>query len=1267
MPHAKTKTEKKMSVPNPDHILLALGVKTLILTICTLAVALLFAVLRLRSAKLRRYVWCAVLLFGLFGAGLPITLAVLPPKPQVQIQEPSQIVQHNEPVFIAEAPVMPVIHETPIVTPFVPAEPEPIVAVTPIAVVTPPEIVVESREPIRFLDVLFYVWLAGIAGVILWRVAIMLALLCKLRSAWEADEEYLSQWNAILAEHGITPKRLPLLMTDSLGPGLVWTPLGQRVLVPRDLWDETPEEIRDGILRHELAHFRGGDFYVNGFARILALPHWFNPVSWFVLRKIDEATEWICDAAAFGKSEDGEFLLAESLIAVHEASRTILLARQTFGDSGAAMKRRVKELKSTITQQRDSTMKRILIGVMLTLLFIAGVCNFRLVAKEQPAEKPTPMVSEPESTIADKKQPGIQLRFVDPDGKPIPKGFSRTCVITSQEDWKDWPMNLDFENGELFVAFPEGKAVTHFSFHCYAEGFTPFRAEWKDPNNDSIPAEYTVVLEPAETIGGVVVDEAGNPVEGVEVNVSILWGKYQRIPIRNYYCSLRTKTDAKGNWRCTMLPKDNLGERSQITLAHSDFSDTIISKTPNKEFLPNDAGEFPWRLTIEKGVTIKGKVVDKDNKPIAGAHVFSNLVENAFPSEKNQTKTDENGEFQFERCLNSVGQSHLGAVVADYAPEMVSPIDLRGNSPPITLTLKPGRPVMFRVIDKDNQAIEGASIHVRKWKDLRYSSLLNILVGDQKTNENGELLWANAPFDEFEVSGGKGGFMSGQDQTIGQDQKEATFVLRPLVKIFCTAIDAETGQPIPEFRLDSGFTFTNPPEIKNPDQKVFWDGHNSVVGKDGKAEWVQTQDIAYFGKFMLRAHVEGYDDAISEPIPPDVETYNVQFKMKRPSNDDPDTMRGTVLTPDGKPASGAVLGVATTSRHVEIQEGRDMYDPPATTDGDGNFRISKRATGINDQDYKIIVLHDSGFVKIFKEDFEKRNEPLRLTPWARIEGTLRVGDEPGRQMLVGLSFHPRDEDFAQGKPYLSFSYLGNMTDDTGHFTFDRVFPGKGSVAQIFEKRDLGGRISSWRYAKLTPYQIKSGETQTFLIGGGGRPVIGKVSIPADSPNAPKLRETYVEAKPEVMPEPKQSEETLQMFRAFYNVPIRQASERNGNWSITGVQYEEALRDWEESETGKTAIAEAPETYKKAREVADNMIAYEKSREISGRSVRYAAVDAKGGFRIDDIPPGNWTITASIEHRNEGGTYQRPTQTSKTITVPDGANDQTVDAGMLRFE
>jgi Zn-dependent protease with chaperone function len=45
------------------------------------------------------------------------------------------------------------------------------------------------------------------------------------------------------------------------------------VLVPRTLWEEASPDVRSGILKHELTHWRNSDLYVSMCARLLVLVH----------------------------------------------------------------------------------------------------------------------------------------------------------------------------------------------------------------------------------------------------------------------------------------------------------------------------------------------------------------------------------------------------------------------------------------------------------------------------------------------------------------------------------------------------------------------------------------------------------------------------------------------------------------------------------------------------------------------------------------------------------------------------------------------------------------------------------------------------------------------------------------------------------------------------------------------------------------------------------------------------------------------------------
>src|SRR5262249_54471037 len=57
------------------------------------------------------------------------------------------------------------------------------------------------------------------------------------------------------------------------------------------LWRQLDSGERLAILRHELAHYRRGDLWKSLVARLLALPHWFNPLAWRAGRRFDEAAE----------------------------------------------------------------------------------------------------------------------------------------------------------------------------------------------------------------------------------------------------------------------------------------------------------------------------------------------------------------------------------------------------------------------------------------------------------------------------------------------------------------------------------------------------------------------------------------------------------------------------------------------------------------------------------------------------------------------------------------------------------------------------------------------------------------------------------------------------------------------------------------------------------------------------------------------------------------------------------------------------------------
>ena len=135
----------------------------------------------------------------------------------------------------------------------------------------------------------------------LWRY---LRLVRRLQAIESPEEDWAVQWRELLASRGVS-RLIPFRISRDVGPALVRLPSGYQVVVPEAVWERLTSEQRRLILCHELAHYEHGDLWCSLAVRLLALPHWFNPVSWWAVRKFEECTEWLCDCAAANESPCG--------------------------------------------------------------------------------------------------------------------------------------------------------------------------------------------------------------------------------------------------------------------------------------------------------------------------------------------------------------------------------------------------------------------------------------------------------------------------------------------------------------------------------------------------------------------------------------------------------------------------------------------------------------------------------------------------------------------------------------------------------------------------------------------------------------------------------------------------------------------------------------------------------------------------------------------------------------------------------------------------
>ena len=213
-----------------------------------------------------------------------------------------------------------------------------------------PVAVVRANWPVAILGV----WLSGMFVVVMVWIVRYLASVRQLRAAGPADEAWTRQWDDWCRLHGIW-QAIPLRVTRHVGPLLCRTPrrlpVGRagRVVAATDA-DRTAKH-----LQHELAHWKRRDPVKSTMVRLMALPHWFNPLAWLVAGWFDEAAEWACDEVAKGATIEGCREYAKALLQL-DAVLGPRLSHQAAA-SGRGLSVRVERLLRPSTE-KDSLLKK---------------------------------------------------------------------------------------------------------------------------------------------------------------------------------------------------------------------------------------------------------------------------------------------------------------------------------------------------------------------------------------------------------------------------------------------------------------------------------------------------------------------------------------------------------------------------------------------------------------------------------------------------------------------------------------------------------------------------------------------------------------------------------------------------------------------------------------------------------------------------------------------------------------------------------------------
>jgi hypothetical protein len=357
------------------------------------------------------------------------------------------------------------------------------------------------------------------------------------------------------------------------------------------------------------------------------------------------------------------------------------------------------------------------------------------------------------------------------------------------------------------------------------------------------------------------------------------------------------------------------------------------------------------------------------------------------------------------------------------------------------------------------------------------------------------MVWSNAPSTELDFGISASGYMRINQVKVADDGQEHIITLPPALVITGTMRDADTGAPIPRFRIITGWPERDVPTAAQTDlSAATFHGNWPTIDRywvnfsGGRFRHV-LEEPALYGTanpgYMLKFDAEGYASSVSRVIAPDEGNVQLDITLHAAA-----TTSVTALLPDGQPAALADIGLVSPGARLQLSPGGFARQGGAggayllRADAKGQFRLLGDPAVT-----RVIAAHPGGYAEASPAALAA-NPILNLQPWGRLEGTFLSGGQPSADRELMLQF-PQENFNSISFDFLTFRA---KTDAQGHFIFAKVPAGKYQVIRLVSVAPNGFAHQPLPDSEV---EIRAGETSTVTLGGSGYTVKARARWPAD--------------------------------------------------------------------------------------------------------------------------------------------------------------------------
>jgi ankyrin repeat protein/beta-lactamase regulating signal transducer with metallopeptidase domain len=620
----------------------------------------------------------------------------------------------------------------------------------------------------------------------------------------------------------------------------------------------------------------------------------------------------------------------------------------------------------------------------------------------------------------------------------------------------------------------------YLSVRVRKDGFVPKLVTWNlDQPSFSLPSDFTLKMEKAQAIGGMVKNDDGQPVAGANVVLIIrgssMGGMAQQV--FNDIWERRVTTDKDGKWHFDEAPSDL--RSLSVTLEHPDYiSNERIDARPSDD----DFKQLKALLIAHKGVSVEGTVTDDKGKPVTGVDVVFGEAGSGSTTSPNTT-TDAAGHFHFGGL--SIKRTYMLPPIltftsANYSPEMIELKPLAGRQT-LQIQLKPGKRLRLRLTDQQGHPIKNVTLVADHWRghrpftDIRFQS-----------DNDGLITWDHAPDDPITYVMLTDSYQN-QNLILQPKDEIQSIQLKRQTIVTGRVLDATTSQPITAYDLIFGTYF--PPEhpgwsgwARGAALHIQGESYRYVFSDPARMDSADGVEPGTEGFHRIRIEAPGYEPGVSRPIANDEESVSIDFQLKPAP-----VIHGVVTAVDGTPVNDAQVVIAGPGNPLQIINGvcRSKWDQlTVNTNAQGEYDLPPQ-----EEDYPIAIIQpDAGYFTTTYRAL-KTSPKVKLLPWGSIALATTAQNDANPPYYVRY-VHKNEASYQ--KERIHFEVYKPSELNNGVAIYKQLVAGPIKIGKFMQDINEGQVV-----------QIENAKTTRVDLRAGKNAIVGKIAMPpgasADSP------------------------------------------------------------------------------------------------------------------------------------------------------------------------